>query len=304
MAKAPPPASFAAPAYWGTWLTITLLKLIAQLPWCAQYKLAQALGALLRLIAKRRRKIVEVNLRLCFPEWGEAEQKQKVKQVFFHNVLGFFEAANAYHHPITRYQPRVDIRGQDILKAAQAKGKGVLLIGAHYSHLDFGGALVSLVCEPTAIYRPNDNPLMDQYIIKGRMRFMKGVVKRTDMRGIVKALKKNEVVWYPPDQDYGKQHAVYAPFFGVTAATITATTRLAKFNDSPLVMLSYYRNDTTGRYQLEFSEPPAAFPSGDDTVDATLINAALEHNIRKAPTQYMWTHRRFKNQPDDKKLYS
>jgi KDO2-lipid IV(A) lauroyltransferase len=143
---------------------------------------------------------------------------------------------------------------------------------------------------------------MNNYIIKGRLGFMKSVIKRTDMRSIVKALKKDEVVWYPPDQDYGREHAVYVPFFGVTAATITATSRLVKFNQSPVVMLSYYRDDK-GHYFLEFSPAPEGFPSGDDTTDATLINAALEKNIRKAPTQYMWTHRRFKNQPDNTKYY-
>jgi len=294
--------SFRAPRYWGTWLLIGLLTGITKLPWSAQVKVAQALGGFLRLAAKRRRQIVETNLRLCFPEWDENVRREKVKEVFFHNALGFIEAANAYHCDIESLHNKVTIQGAEYLQGAQAQGRGVLLIGAHYSHLDLGGALVSLVASVSAIYRPNDNPLMNHYIIKGRMGFMKAVIKRTDMRSIVKALKKNEVVWYPPDQDYGKDHAVYAPFFGVTAATITATSRLVKFNQSPVVMLSYHRDDS-GHYHLEFSPAPEQFPSGDDLTDATLINAALEENIRKAPTQYMWTHRRFKNQPDKKKHY-
>lgn len=295
-------SSFRAPRYWGVWLLIGVLSGVAKLPWWLQVKSARLLGGFLRVVAKRRRMIVETNLRLCFPEWDHNEQKKKVKEVFFHNALGFIEAANAYHSTPDTLHKRVTIRGVEHLKEAQAQGRGVLLIGAHYSHLDLGGALVSLVTPVSAIYRPNDNPLMNHYIIKGRLSFMKSVIKRTDMRGIVKALKKNEVVWYPPDQDYGKEHAVYAPFFGVTAATITATSRLVKFNQSPIVMLSYNRDDS-GHYHLEFSPAPEQFPSGDDLTDATLINQAIEENIRKAPTQYMWTHRRFKNQPDNKKYY-
>jgi len=295
-------SSFRAPRYWGVWLLIGLLTGVAKLPWWVQVKSAQALGGFLRVVAKRRRKIVDTNLRLCFPEWDEQERQKKVKEVFFHNALGFIEAANAYNSDTESLRKQVTIRGAEHLKAAQAHGRGVLLVGAHYSHLDLGGALVSLVAPVSAIYRPNDNPLMDHYIIKGRMGFMKAVIKRTDMRSIVKALKKNEVVWYPPDQDYGKEHAVYAPFFGVTAATITATSRLVKFNQTQVVMLSYNRDDS-GHYHLEFSPAPEQFPSGDDYTDASLINSALEENIRKAPTQYMWTHRRFKNQPDNKKYY-
>jgi len=294
--------SFRAPRYWGVWLLIGLLTGIAKLPWSLQVKIAKALGGLLLFAAKRRRHIVETNLRLCFPEWNQTERQEKVKEVFFHNALGFIEAANAYHRNTESLRKNVTIIGLEHLNAAKEQGRGVLLVGAHYSHLDLGGALVSLVTPVSAIYRPNDNPLMNNYIIKGRMGFMKGVIKRTDMRSIVKALKKDEVVWYPPDQDYGQEHAAYAPFFGVTAATIIATSRLVKFNQSPVVMLSYRRDDK-GHYILEFSPAPEQFPSGDDHTDATLINAALEENIRKAPTQYMWTHRRFKNQPDEKKYY-
>jgi KDO2-lipid IV(A) lauroyltransferase len=299
-----PKEKFYTPRYWPTWIMIFLFKLWAKLPWSGQYKIAQILSIFLGRLAKRRRNIVATNLQLCFPEWDAATQKQKTDEVMFNNTLGIVESISVYHRPVESYRAKLHVEGLDVLNAATAKGKGVLLLGAHYSHLDLGGALVSLVCDPYAIYRPNNNPLLDQYIINGRMSFMKGVIKRTDMRGIVKALKRNEIVWYPPDQDYGKQHAVFAPFFGVNAATITATTRLVKFNQSAVVMMSCYRNDDTGDYHLSFHQAPAEFPSGDDTLDATLINSALETCIRKSPTQYMWTHRRFKTQPDGRaKLY-
>ncbi|GAB3105835.1 LpxL/LpxP family Kdo(2)-lipid IV(A) lauroyl/palmitoleoyl acyltransferase [Aestuariicella hydrocarbonica] len=296
--------SFTAPRYWPVWLMIALMYLSAKLPWRAQYQLAKGLSALLYLFARHRRNIIAVNLKLCFPEWDEATHKRKVKETLFNNTLGFIETSNVYYCPIERYRDKVTIHGQDILEAAKAKGKGVLLLGAHYSHLDLGGALVSLICEPYAIYRPNDNPLINQQIVKGRLRFMKDIINRADMRGIMRALKNNAIVWYPPDQDYGKRHTVYAPFFGVNAATITSTTRLSNFNQSEVVMLSWYRKGAREEYELAFSKAPEGFPSGDDTIDATLINKALEDGIRQAPTQYMWTHRRFKTQPDGKgKLY-
>ncbi len=180
----------------------------------------------------------------------------------------------------------------------------MILIGAHFSHLDFGAALISLVSEVIVIYRPNNNPVMDHFILKGRKNILKGVIQGDNMRAVIRALKNQEVIWYPPDQDYGEKHSVYVPFFGVNAATITATSRLVKFNDSPVLMLSYRRDDETGRYTMEFEAAPEGFPSGDEVKDARLINQALERNIRKAPTQYMWTHRRFKTQPEGKgKLY-
>lgn len=296
------PKTLYSPRYWPTWLGIALLRCWAPLPWPLQYRIARILGMLANTFARRRRHIVNVNLRLCFPEWDEETRNGKVREVLFNNVLGLAEAANAYHRPTESFRDQVTIRGLQHLQLAHARGRGVILLGAHYSHLDFGGALVSLVCNPCAIYRPNNNALMDRYILQGRSRFMKSVILRSDMRGIARALKKNEVVWYPPDQDYGRKHSVFAPFFGVNAATITATSRLVKLNQSPVVAMSCYRQEHTDRYFLEFQPLTDAFPSGSDERDARLINQALENCIRKSPTQYMWTHRRFKTQPEGRAM--
>lgn len=293
------------PRYWPARTGIGALKLWATLPWRLQIVVAKALGIIAFCFARRRRHIVDVNLSLAFPEWNNNTRKKKVFEVLLNNTIGLVEAANAYQRPTEELRQKTIIKGQDVLEAAIAQGRGVLLLGAHYSHLDLGGALVSLVCKPTAIYRPNNNPVMDQYIKHGRMRFMHDVVLRSDMRGIAKALKKGEVVWYPPDQDYGRSHAVYAPFFGVNASTIIATSRLVKFNQSPVVVMSVSREGLTDQYSLEFQHLPERIPTGDDVKDATIVNQALETCIRKAPTQYMWTHRRFKTQPEGRaKLYN
>jgi KDO2-lipid IV(A) lauroyltransferase len=263
------------------------------------------LAFILKNFAHRRRHIVATNIRLCFSELSETERAAMLDEVFYHNALGLFEAASAYHGDVERFRHRLKVGGQEQLEKMLAEGRGVVLIGAHYSHLDFSGARVSLITKPSAIYRPNNNRLMDAYIKRGRHRFMNRLIPKDDMRGMIRALKSNELVWYPPDQDYGPKHSVYAPFFGVNAASITATSRLVKFNQSPVLILGFYRDDVTGDYHLDFNTAPEGFPSGDEAQDAALINAALEVCIRKAPSQYMWTHRRFKTQPDGSgKLYS
>lgn len=298
------PRHFYHPKYWPVWSLIGVMWVVVRLPWSVQKWVAKGLSFLLYNLAGKRRKIVKKNLELCFPEWSQEEQQKRVKEVFFNNALGMIEAFNAFNHPSEKFHAKVDIHGAELLEEAKAKGKGVILIGAHFSHLDFGAALISLVSEVIVIYRPNNNPVMDHFILKGRENILKGVIPRDNMRAVIRALKNQEVVWYPPDQDYGEKHSVYVPFFGINAATITATSRLVKFNDSTVLMLSYRRDDESGRYTMEFEAAPEGFPSGDETKDAELINQALERNIRKAPTQYMWTHRRFKTQPDGKgKLY-
>ncbi len=295
---------FSAPRYWPTWIGIGLLQLWAKLPWSLQCAVAKLLAFAAYHLAKRRRNIVNTNLKLAFPEWDTAERESKTKQVLFDNMLGLVETAKAYSRPPESFRSKTTFKNVEILQAAIDEGRGVLLLGAHYSHLDYGGSLLSMICSPNVIYRPNNNALMDHYIKQGRLSFIDNVIERSDMRSIAKTLKQGKIVWYPPDQDYGKKHSVYAPFFGVNAASIIATSRLVRFNKSPVVVMSVYRHENSDHYTLEFHAIDEEFPSGDDVKDATLVNQALEHCIRKAPTQYMWTHRRFKTQPEGRaKLY-
>ncbi len=299
------PPRYWAPKYWPTWLAIGLLNLWAMLPWRWQCTIARVLGNLAYYCARRRRHIVEVNLKLCFPLWSATERSRRVKDVLYNNMLGLVETARVYRKGGAAGIPyHFELKGTEILDSALEQDRGVLLLGAHFSHLDLGGAIVASRYRPYAIYRPNNNPLFDRYIYNGRSGFMPGVIERNDMRAIVRTLKQKQIVWYPPDQDYGRSHSVFAPLFGVNAATITATSRLVKFNQSPVVVMSCVRDDERQCYTVEFYPAPHGFPSGDDVQDATLINQALEHSIGRAPTQYMWTHRRFKTQPDGRaKLY-
>jgi KDO2-lipid IV(A) lauroyltransferase len=99
---------------------------------------------------------------------------------------------------------------------------------------------------------------------------------------------------------------VFAPFFGVEAATSTAIGRLSKITGSPVIMFGQYRNDNGTGYTLEFFPALADFPTGDDVKDATIVNKAIEDCIKRHPDQYLWMHRRFKTRPDGSRntLYS
>ena len=174
----------------------------------------------------------------------------------------------------------------------------MFLVGAHYSTLDMGGMLVTAVSGMDAIYKPHSNPLIDQVMKKSRERYCGKVVDRKNMREVVKSFKQGSVFWYAPDQDYGRDVSVFAPFFGVNAATIKYTAKLAKINNSPVVILGHHRKSDDSGYVVSFSKALEGYPSGDDVADATRINQAIEREIRKYPEQYMWVHRRFKTRPE------
>jgi Kdo2-lipid IVA lauroyltransferase/acyltransferase len=138
-------------------------------------------------------------------------------------------------------------------------------------------------------------------MMRARIFHSEGIVLRDDPRSLVRALRKNKVVWYAPDQDFGRKTSVFAEFFGVQAATIPATARLVKMSGASVIPF-VPRREKDGSYTLTLSAALERFPVGDDIEDAQTINDIIEKEIRKSPEQYLWAHRRFKTQPDGKGL--
>jgi len=287
---------FLAPKYWGTWVVIGILKCLAPLSIKNQVRTGKVIGWLAYRLVKRRRKITEVNIRLCFPELDEVAQQKLVKDCINENAIGLLETARAWFADPETIRSQLDIYGLENLQKAHAQGRGVIVIGGHYTALDLGSVMASRYVEFNGMYRPHKNPLMDKVMRESRLRIAR-IVDRADMRTIIRTLKAGENLWYAPDQDYGAAVSVFAPFFGVEAATIKTTSKLAKINNSPVLVLSYHRKPDNSGYVIRFNEPLEGFPSSDEVVDATRINKALEREIRRCPEQYMWVHRRFKTRP-------
>lgn len=269
---------------------------VAQLPYGIQIRIGQGLGLMSYYFARSRRHICEVNLRLCFPELSEQEQKVLARKTFLSNGIGLIEVAISWYRNPEDYRARTKITGLENLQAAIAEGRGVLLLCAHFSTLEFGGFLFNLIGEMDVTYRPNKNPLFQAAMFNGRIRHFRHVYDRKDVRGALRSLKNGRVLWYAPDQDYGAKHSVFVPFFGNQAATITATARFAKAANSSVLFYSHYRNEDNSGYHLEFSPALQNFPSGDDEADAITTNQLVEQAIRKQPDQYLWLHKRFKTQ--------
>lgn len=291
---------FPAPRFWPARAGIALLWLLNRLPWRWQIRLGRVVGHLLFYLSPRRRHVTQVNIRLCFPELSPAEQAKMVRSVFANNGIGLFETAMAWWTPLDKLRGCFTLKGREYLDAALAEGKGVILLGAHFSTLDLGGLLFSDYYPVDAMYRRHNNPYLEQVITRNRLRYFGQAFERSNIRAVVRALRKNHIVWYAPDQDFGRSQSVYAPFFGVPAATLTATSRMVKLNGSPILMLAQHRLPDDSGYELELFPPLPSFPSGDEAADAARVNAEIERAIRKDPTQYMWVHRRFKTHPKGK----
>lgn len=286
------------PRYWAVWLLfLPLLAVAAALPWSIQQRLGRGLGWLLWRGIGQRRRDTETNIRLCFPEKTAEEQADMVRDIFRNGGLSLFETANAWLRPSAYYTPRVSISGLEHLEAARAQGKGVLLLGAHYSFVDLCGLLAMRFFDVDTVYRPQNNAALEWLIRRCRRRIYGHQIDHDNMRLLVRALKDNHVVWYTGDQDHGLKQGVFAPFFGIPAATLTAPRRLQKINNSPVLFIHFRRLGLEERYEILITPPLEHFPSEDPVADATRMNAVLESLIRRSPTQYMWYHRRFKTRP-------
>ena len=121
---------------------------------------------------------------------------------------------------------------------------------------------------------------------------------RKEVRKMYRVLRQKELVWYAPDQDYGRKHSVFAPFFGIDAATVTATAAFAKLGNADVVPFVQRRLPDGRGYEVEVYPAFSSFPSGDDVVDATRLNRFVEERVKEQPDQYLWAHRRFKTRPE------
>jgi len=292
-----PPRELWHPRHWLTWLGLGLLVALTRLPYRWQLQIGKTLGLLLHTVGRSRRHVAEVNIRLCFPDKSEQEQAKLVRQIFIDNGIGLMETLMGWFRKPDYLLERTMFKGFDRVKEAQARGQGVMLLGAHYSMLDLAGALVSNVQRVNISYRPQDNPVMNYLMERGRAALYDQCFTRKDIRAFIRTLKKGEVLWYAQDQDFGRKNSVFVDFFGQPAATITATSRIAKAGKALVMPITYFRREDNSGYEVEV-HPPLNIPSGDDVEDARMANAFIERQLRQHPSQYLWLHKRFKTSPD------
>ncbi|MEM9744693.1 MAG: LpxL/LpxP family Kdo(2)-lipid IV(A) lauroyl/palmitoleoyl acyltransferase [Pseudomonadota bacterium] len=299
--KAPGPTpDLRHPCVWPTWLIIGIAWLLARLPMALLQRLGRALGSVLARLRVRRARIARTNLKLCFPDKNDAALDALTAECLRQLTVGTLELAVTWLRPSYDPRPHTEVIGAEHLEAALATGRGVILVGGHFAVMDMVARPLAAFGSVDLIYRANKDPAWEWIQVYGRQHYFDGIHERSDTRAIIRALKAGRAIWYAADQDYGRKHSVFAPFFGVPAATITAAARLARFNNSVVLMMSQHRHEHPLRWTLRFNAPVEPYPTGDDTADATRLNALLETEVLRAPAQYLWVHKRFKTRPDGK----
>lgn len=293
-----PSGKLLRPALLPVWLGVATLWLLHWLPLSLQAAAGNALGWLLAQVPGKRRHVVATNLALCFPDTPEPVRERWLRQTFQASMRAVLEHGLLWWGSEARLRRLIRI---DNPEAALGDGvRPVIWLAPHFVGLDMGGVRLSMDRQVASMYAPSKNPASDWLMLRGRSRFRKPVLvaKSDGIKPVLKALKTPLPFYYLPDQDQGRLNAVFVPFFGVSAATLSALPRLAKLTGAQVVPAITRQLPGGEGYAVRFYPPWERFPSDDVEADVARMNAFIEERIREMPPQYLWLHRRFKTRPE------
>jgi Kdo2-lipid IVA lauroyltransferase/acyltransferase len=280
------------PQHWPMWVGLVVFRVVSKLPWSVQRGLARILGAVVYYLIPIRRRVVFVNLRLCFPKKSEAEIRAIARAHYDSLALGLFETCCGWWTD-AKDLPAHRIEGREHLEQAAAHGKGVVLLTAHFTTLELCARMMNEQFDLGCLYRDPNNPVLAAEMRVQRERHVSIAIHFDDLKGLIRALRSGHAIWYAPDQGKRTKLSEILPFFGVPAITNTATGKLAAMTQSPVVPY-FARREADGTYTLTVLPALENFPTEDASADAVRINQLIEKYVRLAPEQYLWVHKRFK----------
>lgn len=283
-----------APRYWPTWVALGVLRLLALLPFSVQLAIGRAVGHLLRRLPVRFVHIARRNIGLCLPQLQAADRERLLDRHFASLGISLLEISLAWWSPIERLQKMAQVEGCGHVREALARGRGVILLTAHFTPLEIGGRILSGLFRVNILYRPTKNEALAYMQSRRRCRNGGRAIRRDDIRSMITALKNNECVWFAPDQSYRKKGAEMVPMFGIPAATNTALSRIARVTGAAVLPYFVERLPGTGGYRLVIHPPLDDFPSNSPCEDAARFHRMIEAQVSIVPEQYLWIHRRFK----------
>lgn len=285
-------------------VAVFLLWLLHFLPFRVLVALGNGLGWVGYKLGRERRRVAEINLRLCFPRMDEKARDELVRRHFMMFGRGLVERVILWWSSADRINRLIRVRGEEHLEAM--RGRPAILLMPHFVGMDVGGQWIAQRIDSVSMYSLQKNAYINKLLLAKRGRFGNQALysRQEGLRPVLKAMRENRPLYYLPDQDQGVRDGAFIPFFGVPAATMTSVPRLAKMTGARVVPAITRLLPGGEGYELTFYPPWENFPSGDDIADARRMNEFIEQRVLEMPEQYFWVHKRFKTRPEgEEKFY-
>ena len=255
------------------------------------------IGRMLSLFDRRHRQIAMRNLTRIYPDKPPAWRRRIMRESFAELGRTVFELPHVYLRSRAFLRSRVDVDGEDELRAALDQGHGAILVACHHSNWEFGALMFSLLGYPTGIiYRRLNNPALDRYLKACRERFGARMVDRNDgLRWIPKFLKQGGLAAIMIDQHLSTGSPV--PFLGHLASTTLFPAIYARKYGTPVFGVALHRIGRGFRFRLRFRPIELPAPTGAKDTDAYHAMATMADSfsstIHQRPELWLWSHRRW-----------
>jgi KDO2-lipid IV(A) lauroyltransferase len=283
--------------------TIFILWLLHFLPLAVLAPIGKAVGMLAYIFVSERRRVARINLKLCFPELRARQRERLLRRHFRCFGRGILEAGIAWWGSPARLRRTVRVEGQEHVDAL--RGKAFICLVPHFVGLELEGARLTMDHRGVAVYVHQKDPYIDVFLKRKRERFdgTRMIARQEGVKAILRALRGGRALQLSPDMDLGARDAVFVPFFGVPAATVTALSRMARLTRTRVVPLVVRQLPGGRGYVARFYPAWEDYPGASIEHDTRRMNAFIEDRVREMPEQYLWTHRRFKTRPAGEQPY-
>ena len=292
------------------WLITSIIRILGVtvrwLPKRSALILGSGLGHLLYFALKKRRRIALENLRIVFGDEMSTDEQARICRSSFQQVgktaIEFLRFPKLTFDNIWE---EVTVEGKEYLIQALRRGKGAIVFLPHFGNWELlapvYGALIP--DRAKAIAFPLKNRFLDALVSQYREQLsLRLITRRRAVRETLRALKENYAVGFFADQNAGRE-GVFVDFFGKPASAVRGPATLALKTGAPL-LLSMDIRQPDDRHRVIITPPIDLEISGDLEQDVQTNTAhilkILEVYIRQYPDQWLWTHNRWKTQPDPK----
>ena len=280
-------------------LLLGFMWLLHWLPLPVLGRFGDAVGSLLFVVMRARRHITLTNLRLCMPELSEAERIGIARRHFQAYSRSVWERGILWWASEARLNRLIKVEPGPV-PVEEMTSRPTILLCPHFVCLDVAGASIAMVASASSMYVQQKNASFDQVLRAGRARFkpVKLFTRQDGIKPILRALRDKLPYFMLPDMDFGEKDAEFVPFFGVEAATLTATARIAAATGAQVMpVIATFLPDYQG-WRVKFYPVWDNYPGPDMVAATRRMNEFIEERVREAPAEYFWTHKRFKTRPN------